>query len=349
MGSEKMISKLPDLWDASGKLIDFLLPPNSGLDLDKLGRDLQDPSSRRAKNLRHLKAALNNVQEVYGNEPYIQPSNAVRGILNVQYPSSIGEGPWRPDNIFYKANIATFVEGLQIPQIHSHTMQLPLDNMDCDFPKPFLARLVGISHLQTLGSSALLKDTFEVALDIRTQFTLKTLKDRQGDANFDPSIIINQIFYETDQTTSIREWGVDGLRVVDLRRKEKKNAIVQRMEQIQAHFKDDSEAVKSGSTVDIEALYAKFPPLDFVKKLLSWIRRRGDEIEKSLQDQGPTITDIQEKLDAEIRRREARTSKEEPAISNEVRPGTVQPSGITASKLSPNVTQDSTWRKSRRS
>ena len=309
--SEKMISKLTDLSDVSGKVLDLLTPRNaSDQDLDKLIRDLQDPTSRRARHFRNLRSAFTEVRREYGAGAYIDLSTTIRGMLGVRYPSEVGEGLWRPDDIFYKSNLATFIDILWSLQDSFDSTVHPLEKLDRDFPKPFLERLAGITSHQSLGSSTLLKDSFDVALDIRTQFTLQTLKDKQGNANFDPSIVLNQIFYEIDRPTSIRDWAVGGLRQTDFKR-EKRNAIVERMQQIQAHFRHDSDAVKSGSTVDIDGLYAEFPLFQFVQKALIWTRRRADEIEKSLHNVGHTI-DLQENLDAEIRRRQTISFGEAP-------------------------------------
>ena len=344
MESEQMISKLTDLSDAAGRMIDLLAPRNvSSLDLDKLSRDIQDPTTRRAKNFRAFKSAFDEVRRVYGDEPYICLSIVICIILKIEHPAEMGEGVWRPDDVFYKANLVTFLEGLQIQKGSLDDTRLPLEKMDRDFPDPFLARLAGITSQQTRGSSSLLKDTFELALDIRTHFTLQALKDRVGDANFDPSIILNQVFYETHRPTSIRDWGVDGLRQADLK-KEKRNAIVGRMQLIQSYFRHDFEAVKNKSTVDIEGLYAKFPLPDFIRKVLSWIRRRGDEIEKSLLDVGHTF-ELQENLDAEIKRRETLEPAKSPAASNKFH-DTAQISGMIAPAPPSKSRQEPSSRKS---
>ena len=281
--SEEMIDNLPDLFHYASQIVDLIAPHDvSDNALNEIKTNLRNVNSRFRKNLTKYTTFFNRIREKYGRGPYINISSALVAILNQQSESGIEDGQaWRPDEIFYKANLAAAIDELQRTRCELGDSELPLEKMDRDFPEPFLSRLVGATDPQSTGDSTLSKETFALALEIRTQFALQFLRDNFPKANFDPDHIIREIFLGSeDNPTSVKGWGVDGLRAL---KQPQKNAITRRIDAIRKHFRDDDEAVQNQRTVDIEGLYEAFPLTVLVRRLFAWVRKRSDEMDTHVE------------------------------------------------------------------
>ena len=288
LSSEEMLDALPDLADASDKLLNHLLFQDvSQSNTERVAKSLQDPRSRTRKTMNRLTSSFVLHKEVYGNEAYINISIAIRGVLGVRRMDQVGEGPWRPDDILYKANLANMV--MNMLSIPPHSNQPFLEKMERDFPAPFLSQLVTTKEsAKSSGASVLVNDTFEAAFQLRVQFFLSMLGRNQGQSGFDPDNLLSAVFYE--DPSSIKGWDVDGLRSQDLN-KWQINTITERLERIQGNF--DGEQV-----VDIDALKLAYPWTTCLSNLVSWAILRKDEIEAHLTSCGG-VGNIKERLGQE--------------------------------------------------
>ena len=292
LDSFEMMDALPDLADVSDKILNLLIPEEvSEESIEAMAKTLQDHTDRLSKKLARLYGSFESTKKIYGNEPYINISIATRGSLAVRRSSQVGSGPWRPDIVFYKANVAQLITSLF--SLSTQLMRPWVEKMERDFPIPFLSHLSkSLQGPQLLGPSSLLGETIEAAFNIRMQFFLSLLYQHYREDNFDPDVLLSNVFYA--DSNSIKGWDIDGLRTKELTRKHQK-MIAERLNVIQEIF-------NAQKILDVESLKSKYPWSGFASHLVSWGELRREEIEAQLVLVGG-IERIHNALNAEIKRR----------------------------------------------
>ena len=287
-----MVDALPDLADASDKILNLLLPEElSDESIEAIVKPLQDPTSRLAKKLARLIGSFEPTKKVYGNEPYINVSIAVRGTLAVRRSRQVGSGPWRPDAIFYKANVAQLMASL-FP-LSAQSMRPWAEKMERDFPAPFLSHLSKSQQpIELPGVSYLIGETLEAAFNIRMQLFLTFLMQHYREDNFDPDVLLSDMFYASPN--SIKGWDIDGLRSEELTRRHQK-MIAERLGAIQGIFNEQQ-------VLDVESITSKYPWSECVSHLMRWAESRKEEVEAQLVLVGGTER-VHSALTAEIKRR----------------------------------------------
>ena len=262
-----MLDGIPDLYDLSSKILDFCA-------IDGIVPRLEsDPRAR--KNLEKYRKTFDEVLSLFATERYINPAIALQGLLDTSRSEVITEGPWRPDDIFSKANLAVTVEGLMPRKSGSGEQSFPLEKLDRDFPDPFLTSFKQPTEALTTGSSTLLAETFEVGLEIRTQVIVQALSTIPRDSGFDAKQVVTQYFYEAEGGP-LRGFNAAGLKSKDWDTS-KTQSVRSRIEELQSLCSDDSKSV------DIDKLRSKYPASKFAQKFAIWARRRSSEIDESLK------------------------------------------------------------------
>ena len=301
---DEMLAHLPELSNASNGLLDFLAPKTvSEKQYGSMVNDLQDPESLARKTINRLTRNFLIQKDAYGGDAYIDTSIALRGLLDVSSLSEIGDGPWRPDELFYKANLAILAQHIYSPGFMSSDTNPSLDKLERDFPSPFLAQIVRsrAKDASSPGESSLDRETFGIALDLRTQYFIATASDHTHDSDFDPDIELGQLFYR--DPTTLRGWDVKGLRDNDLS-KQHQAMIIQRIEGIKQSFGDGNQTVPDGRLMDFQSLHNQHPRLSFLTRLLSWIRLRNEEVEAHI-DTRNGIYGMQKALEERVKERSA--------------------------------------------
>ena len=302
MNSGEMLDALPDLSEAADKILNFAVYPGSTPEsLAKSVKELQDPSSRARKNLTRLGDSLQLHKRPFGNELYVNLSIGLRGLLGIRHVGSVSDGPWRPDDIFYKANLATMITGLLSSQESSSSSQSTVEKMERDFPSPFFSQLVDSSELsrKAVGCSSLASESFEVALDLRTQYFIMLVQRHLLQPNFDPDLLLLQVFYENED--SLKGWDAEGMQKKDFGI-DVQNAISGRINKIKGTFREDSQSVRTGQLVDLDQLRNMYPWSTFIVEVLSWGKLRNSEIQAEINSRG-SVGGIRQALEVEIRER----------------------------------------------
>ncbi|MCJ1381987.1 hypothetical protein MMC17_005099 [Xylographa soralifera] len=292
LDAAEMVDALPDLADASDKILNLLLPEElSDESIEAIAEPLRDPTRRLTRKLARLTGSFEPTKKVYGNEPYINVSIAIRGTLAVRRSKQVGFGPWRPDAIFYKANIAQLMASLF--SLSAQSMRPWAEKMERDFPAPFLSHLSKPQpQIELPGVSYLLEETLEAAFSIRMQLFLSLLRQHYREDNFDPDVLLSDVFYASPN--SIKGWDIDGLRSKELTRRHRK-MIAERLGVIQEIFNEQE-------VLDVEALDSKYPWSKCVAHLMRWAESRKEELEAQLVLVGG-VERVHSALTAEIARR----------------------------------------------
>ena len=272
---EDMIDTLPDLSDASDKMLKFVNPTElPEASVATIIAQLQNKNTREHKKLKRLGDTFERQRKEYGGDSYINVGGTLRKLLG-RRPSPINEetASWRPDALFQKANLAILV--LHILSIANQDQKDHfIEDIAGTFPLPFIQRL-GLPQSLAPECSALAEATFELALEVRTQEAVMLVARHVGKINFDPDTALLQVFYDSND---LKGWAVSGLRMVDLT-KEAKDIILSRIEQLRGAFKLDEPMPSEGRSSGVESLRASFSWTTFAQRVIAWAGQRLMEIE----------------------------------------------------------------------
>lgn len=302
MNSGEMLDALPDLCEAADRVLNFAAHHDTTSEsLATIMRELEDSSSRARKTLARLSDSLQLHKRPFGNELYVNLSIGLRGLLGIRHIGNVRDRPWRPDDIFYKANLAVMITGLLSSQESSSNSQSTVEKMERDFPSPFFSRLLDSrdSTKRSIGCSCLSSESFEVALNLRTQYFILLVQRHLLQPNFDPDLLLLQLFYETED--SLKGWDTEGMRIQDFGI-EVQNAISGRINEIKEAFREDSQSVQTGQLVDLDQLRHMYPWSTFIVEVLSWGKLRNSEIQAEIDSRG-SVEGIRQALEIEIRER----------------------------------------------
>lgn len=291
---ESMIDLLPFLHQYSEFLIRFFSSEDPE-QLRRLYHDLQHPASKAAKRLDNLNKGYSINREQYGDEQDseeqddkyhpIDVSRIGPFMCGIPRVDDITHSPYQLNTLLYFANIAgciskmfSFQSGEQIRDV--------LHTLLNTFPTPFGP--IGDfddSTMQPHSSSDLVHETLSLVLEIRTQYLLCELIDRQDD----PDEILRSIFYIED---SDRLRGVDYTDMTDDLPKDTEILFMRRIKRIRQHFSTDIN-----QSVDIDALLSQFSYTDFLVFFAQWTRMMTKEHRSMLAAQGG-VEEIQKQLQA---------------------------------------------------
>lgn len=275
-----MLDALPDLSDASDKLLRFLTPPDtSNAAIGLIRHDLKDPESRRSKTMRRLCNSFRIPRDFYGSSLYIHSPAILRTLLRGNRTAATTYGPWRPDPLLQKANLCSMLLTVlgSSPRFNSDQA---IEELEPVFPASFLHSFVTPEHLlYYAGSSALRNDTLKLGLELRTQYAIVLLTGHIGEANFDPDTILFEVFYQ--EKNRLRGWDFVGSSNENLPNA-LEDMIKHRVDLIREHFLEEPQASDLGELVDIERLKADFSWDDFVTGVVAWSKVRLDELQRQI-------------------------------------------------------------------
>lgn len=282
---------LPDLWSTSSSIVNLLAPIDASEDqVESIVRELKVSGSRLAKSLRYYEEKFGISRQHYGNENYIKTTLIFRRLLGSAEPD---EGDFRPDAIIHSANIATLVKDFLVIEKESQSTRSILMGLDSYFPEAFVTKF---DNEIRFGNSLLQDESFDLALDIRTQFTIVALGFQKEQERWDPDQILAATFYDPPQQRnpplsyfedSIRNGRPKNIMGTGLPTADQQNAkVVDRVRLIRSAFRQSNDALEAGDLVDFEQLEELFPWVKFLTDLVNWSRLRLEEISEGIKQQG---------------------------------------------------------------
>ncbi|KAL8892833.1 MAG: hypothetical protein Q9215_000197 [Flavoplaca cf. flavocitrina] len=275
---EDMIYNLDDLSDASDKILRQLLLPDSPSEtsfLDRMAR-FSDSKARETKQLDRYSSTFQEYRNIYGDALFVDVPTTVRNTIGLPKQEILQPRPWRPDTVFYKANLTTFVKILA-SQINDN-VDGTFEAIDRDFPRPFVQQFVDKTRLNdTADGSALLRETFDLALEIRTRSFIESAKRLIDVPKFDPDSFLQQIFLKDDK--NFNGWDVSGMRSQDiLKTPELGDTIIARLYLLRQTFSETESPY-----IDLDILDRDFPVSPLLARLGQWSQLRLDEIEYQMK------------------------------------------------------------------
>ncbi|OAX81486.1 hypothetical protein ACJ72_04171 [Emergomyces africanus] len=291
-----MIEALPDL-DTSAKNVLRVLAPRT-FSLPGILKNFEVASFRAR--VKRIQETFDTQRKYFGGQHFIPVLAAVNMLPSLQHV------PWYPDEFIQKANLAQFaLDLIPLRGKISPFSEYYLSDLDDYFPTFFMSSflLPEENGMKQPGQSALLAETFQLGLEIRTQRAIAELRSEQTSLEFVPDVVLDDIFTTTrnseNEVETLRGWEINGLHAdSDDISDQFRDKVNERRESIRKYFDTD----KSGPFVHFTPLESSFPWSQFVAQTAKWIRMRADEIDAQLESQ-TSLDEAVEMLQIEVDRR----------------------------------------------
>ncbi|KAE8407791.1 hypothetical protein BDV37DRAFT_240083 [Aspergillus pseudonomiae] len=305
---ELMLESLPGLERSAKDVLDFLVPSSADLkSIVNMAKRLSDPRNTQSKRLTLRKAALKNQPGWFEGKTYIDVTRANESLSSHLTKDGV-ELNWSAEPILHRANCARFSLEVLLASGNSNAFKKAIRDVESLFPLPFMRDLVTCRG-DAVGESALVKDTFQLALEIRTQFLIMQLENHQHEHAFDPNFILEDGFFldvSADEAFDssdalMRGFNLPRLNVEGSLPDEFREAAYDRFEEMVANLPDEDDIF------DIDDLKTTYPWRSFLLRAARWIRKRCEEIDEDLNRQ-QSAEAAREEFFAEIDAKDRRSS-----------------------------------------
>jgi hypothetical protein len=296
-------------------------------ELEILIRQSQDPESRQRQKADDCRTSLGETQVIFtrGGE-YHKLDTILRSLLRKRstQPLPKASQPWRPDDVIHKANLAIFVHTAITRPVDEDLLDA-LVTADQTFASPFVRGFTRPGVKLQTGYSTLVRETFEFALELRTQVLVSmlvtgnptqdaaaamiqgTMLNFDADANDDYDDEMGAML--SLHTALSHNRHAKGWELLDphaFGTNEYAERIIQRTEEIRRLLFSDIENpfVDTSASLDsgLATLRERFSHEQFQKYVLQWSNLRLSEIDNSIKKLGG-IDEIVTALEDEIRQR----------------------------------------------
>ncbi|GMF86426.1 unnamed protein product [Aspergillus oryzae] len=316
LGPELMLETLPSLERSAKDVLDFLVPGSADLkSIVNMAKRLSDPRNTQSKRLNLRKNALKNQPGWFEGRTYIDVTRASES-LSSHFSKDGVQLNWSAEPILHHANCARFALEVLLASNNSTGFRKAIRDVEGQFPAPFMRDLVN-GRRNAVGESALLKDTFQLALEIRTQSLIMQLEYRQHEPSFDPNFILEDGFFldvsvhepiDSDNAP-MRGFNLPRLNIDGSLPDEFREAASDRFEEMVANLPDED------GTFDIDDFKTTYSWRSFLLRAARWIRKRCEEIDQDISRQ-PSAESAREEFFAEIDAKNRRTQRvKQPHVS----------------------------------
>jgi len=200
--SRIMLRNLPSLYRFSKEFINHLAPDDGDMVVDSQHiQDMLKPESAFIQDYNYFDSYFSLCVRNYcgDNRRYIHTRPVHAALFGRNHDTeAIQSGV---DLVLYLANLVSLAKNM----IHSHKtdkdMWRVIRELDHFFPIPFLSRLVPrvSPSVPSAGESALVRETFELALELRTQLAILYLEQRDSFViQSDPNTVLSEVFFMPD-------------------------------------------------------------------------------------------------------------------------------------------------------
>ncbi|KAB8277862.1 hypothetical protein BDV30DRAFT_234275 [Aspergillus minisclerotigenes] len=308
LGPELMLETLPSLERSAKDVLDFLVPGSADLkSIVNMAKRLSDPRNTQSKRLNLRKNALKNQPGWFEGRTYIDVTRASES-LSSHFTKDGVQLNWSAEPILHHANCARFALEVLLASNNSTGFRKAIRDVEGQFPAPFMRDLVS-GRRNAVGDSALVKDTFQLALEIRTQSLIMQLEYRQHEPSFDPNFILEDGFFldvsvhepiDSDNAP-MRGFNLPSLNIDGSLPDEFREAASDRFEEMVANLPDED------GTFDIDDFKTTYSWRSFLLRAARWIRKRCEEIDQDISRQ-PSAESAREEFFAEIDAKNRRSS-----------------------------------------
>ncbi|EAW09299.1 telomere repeat binding factor family protein [Aspergillus clavatus NRRL 1] len=289
---DMMIETLPDLQRTAQNVLDYLIPSSGDpVSIVHAAKRLADPKNTQSKRLQRAVPNLAREAAYFGHQKYIDVKlvNQLLAPALEKKDAQVGEG-WKPDLVLHQANCARFALEVLLANAGTNSPKQAIKNLEDMFPLPFMSGIADSNEQKAAGESSLNKETFDLALEIRTQSLILDLERQQHEPEFDPNAIVTDHFFEMDvydedefdsSIAPLRGFGLAKWEDSDGHLSEQyRDAICDRYNEIRVYLLD----AEDGMAV-VDELRSGYRWQKFVLRAAQWVRKRIQEIAADLQVQ----------------------------------------------------------------
>jgi len=306
-----MVDELSDLQSAATRLMDmFVTNAADPRNIVDAAKRLTDPRNTHSKRLKPATHKLISAMNGFSKQTFIDVAEIKELIPSVQLEDTANI--WSPSPILHKANCARLALDVLLATIGSQSPRHAIERLDNQFPAPFMDAIVKRSQSKPIGASTAEKQTFELALEIRTQYFILELERRQNEKDFDPQAILRGVFYDElaleDADSKLEPGSLRGFNLEHTFEDENgrlpdrfQDDVIDRIGELEFDMLDED-----GSAQIRNLKSASWTRL--IQRTARFIYTRDKEIKFDLQQQ-PKLDEVEELLRKEIERREGATSE----------------------------------------
>jgi hypothetical protein len=281
---QMMLYTLPDLESYATGVLDFVLPAAKTGSVAELAKKLADSKSLQHLQFRRRVSKLTGETQNFSHAAYIDVAEVHRLFYEL-FESRRMSTAWSADGILHKANCALFARELLLAADWV-PFRRAVANVADSFPSAFVNDIAheDASQNRAVGESALAMETFQLALEIRTQSLIMHIEDRQGDPAFDPVEALESAFFleHPGEDAPLRGFDLDGLGGVDAPLPARfRDAALER-------YADVRELLVENEGYVLRVLKSVYRWQKFIPRAVGWIAKRSDEINEDLRKQPST-------------------------------------------------------------
>ncbi|KAJ5692333.1 MYB DNA-binding domain protein [Penicillium macrosclerotiorum] len=295
-----MVDEVQDLQQAASRVLDLVgtgsSDPKGIVEAVKL---IANPMNTVSKRLKRSLKKLVDIMKVFGNQAFIDVARVKTMIPSVTLGDE--DKVWSPIPILQKANCARLALDVILASSGSQTPRQVIETLEKHFPLPFMDKFVKKSQSLQPGFSVAVKPTFELALEIRTQYFITELERCQGEKGFDPAAILKGVFYdelalEDADDSPIDPGSLRGFKLAPTFEDENgclpdnfQDDVSDLVSELETYLFDDDGAA------NIQGLKAVFPWQRFCLRTARFVHARDKEVNQQLLAM-PSFSDIHDSL-----------------------------------------------------
>lgn len=267
---DDMLLGLGDLLHDSKEMLSLLLYPDDPQTVNVFCQHIYRGSTdQTGKRFRKLHRRFEESCAPYGKQLYIAPDLVFRKLANVRDLNLVPDHLWQYTAVFEMVNLALLLQALYSFQLVDDEAGKHLEFLSNHFPLPFDSKWRLTDTSATSTDADYVRPTVHLGLDLRTQFLIRSLKDKErvSKPTFDPELFLAGAFYDDDNVF----WGFpresEDSKLPDHFHMD----FMRRISQIRGAFdtRDNERPM-----IDLDRLDMLYPWPEFLLSLTRWARER---------------------------------------------------------------------------
>ncbi|EMD89371.1 hypothetical protein COCC4DRAFT_60749 [Bipolaris maydis ATCC 48331] len=327
--SRFIMKHLRKLCDSAVEFLEHIAPSGATMSDDLRNiKEMQKPGSAYSEEYLDYEIELNVHLKHFKSEDhsYIRVRALHRALFGTDEQTAASDAGL--DLILYLTNLLVFAKQMIYSDRDDKTMWDVLRQLDNTFPVQFMRSLDPNAQPSGKGESRLFRETFLLALELRTQLAILVLQKLTDDLESDPEETVSEIFFRSESSQAVDGSPLRGWNIVALGGdeaplpQELQDQVAERLNEIRDFFPTDEDSLQRGELVELERLREKFPWEATILRLLAWVRLRRKELLGAIEDLGGAAV-----------------------IASDVKKLHEEPQPVVEQANGPSIPQASPWRK----
>lgn len=286
--ADKIVAHLPFIQQQATLVMTLLVPPESSP--DSLAAEARKLTEQNHPNCKRLKRSVEGLTDELEDSPL---SSNGKSFLDISRARSLLPSQQLDAAVtnMYMINCTLLALNVFLPSMGTEPLSRVMQELDAQFPACVMKNFAENSSSRDTGASVTGEATFNLALNIRTQFFITELERRQQEHDFTPFVVLRQVFAmdltRPDENDSQEPpSSFRGFNLPDVLQDEDghfpENLPEKYLIAISDRFNDLQEELLEWDSVDIDGLKKAYRWRSFERDLARWIHTREKEIKEDL-------------------------------------------------------------------